>query len=455
MSEPQLPQWTTLPPLPLRGVGTAHVESLDHYALRICVMLGRSRARLPSLLFAGVRGGVPKDSSPNPSSWIGPRSGYRRFLEALTVLTGQTDLHKGTFHCVSSVLGKAGLGSHAGIVKRRWCPQCYKNWDQDTSFEPLVWAFTMLARCPVHDVLMEAACRFCGSGQRFERAYDSRRNCQSCGRALGHEGIWQAQEGFQGWVDRTLCNFAKFVSSLDDPIDQSNYARFIDVIRARFLEGEPLPPALRLYFRSRSETWKKNVLPTIAQHLNFAAFQGCEIEDMLVTPESAAARPLFDRTSGFTQVPFSKRMLKPKVNAIGACMNAFLADPVLRLPALAILCKEFGVWADVVKEHHPDIHSRYRDRYLAQAGEFVRAHERRAIECALLVLKRVQNPKSGVKHLRSLAAEVVNQARVTEEAAMASIQAALVIRAFKRRSTSEKPRPAEYDQIANQWLSGK
>jgi hypothetical protein len=320
------------------------------------------------------------------SSWTGPKSDYATLLFPLSELSGRPELYKGTFHCVANVLGRGGLATRTGRnSRRRWCPRCYLEWDDERSYEPLLWAFSMLAACPVHGVLLEGECAWCGVEQRYQRLYGVRRDCIACKRPLGHKGISADLRDTQHWIDASLHKFAQFITSLEEQVEWTSYETFITGLADRLRNGEQIPPAIRQYIHGRVRLHGKEigVLPTISQYLNMCAFQGCEIEEILTTPEVAAAKPLFDRGDGFTRLPFARRVIAGNLQEIGFCMDAMLSNATLRLPPVGLLYREFGLWGDVVRDNFADLQRRYLDRFEAQAGQFQRAYERRAFESAL------------------------------------------------------------------------
>lgn len=448
--------WTPLPPLPLRrNEASGTTESLYHYALRMSDICGVSIYLLASILKneAGEQGA--RMSAQYMSSWIGPRSHYKGLMESLMKLTGQPDLYRGTFHNVAGVLGRQGLSTRDGREhQRRWCPRCYLEWDEGTSFEPLHLAFSQLSICPIHGVLLEGRCSQCGAAQSFLRSYASRRNCQACRCPLGHSGEWRELEAFPRWVDGVLRRFGCYVSALDDPIPEMRIEVFMAGLHKRILSGERLPPAVRGYLWNRVNSRRRhNALPTLTQYLNLCAFQGCEIGDILERPEEVSSAFLFDRADGFTQVPLRRRDIQGNLAMIGSCMDRLCSDAEV-LPPLALLCREFGVWADVVREHYPDLHHRYRSRYLAQNGEFSRTHVKRALERALQVVK-MNECASGRERQKDIALQVMQVVQVAPELALQCAKSITVMREFSKRIPSTRVDFPFNLQGMDAWQSGK
>ena len=416
--------WTPLPPLQLRGVESGLVESLNHYAQRMAHICGITRDRLVRVLKR--HRGLPhrERGGQQVSSWTGPSSDYASLLFPLMELTGQQDLFKGTFHCVSGVLGRGGLATMSEKVNRhRWCPKCYLDWDDDVSYEPLVWAFSMLTACPTHGVLMEGRCTHCGLEQNALSRYSHRRICRVCKQSLAWIGSRAPADPSQEWVDSTLAKFTQFSASLDAVLPFSVYTEFLDGMRERLRSGEAFPPAIRQFVSQRIDS-SKLALPTIAQYLNFCAFQGCEIEEMMTSPRSAASRPLFDRGAGFATIPFKRRAIASNIVSIGLCMERLLASNDLLLPSTGLLCRQFGVWADVVRDRLPDLHRLYIERYVAQSVVLPTPHVRRGFEAVLHAIRKSDSRE----HEEDIVKMVSSQATVPLELAAKCLSTARIVK---------------------------
>ncbi|TDR47353.1 TniQ protein [Tahibacter aquaticus] len=449
--------WTPLPPVRLRGIDTELIESLDHYAFRMASMCGVSRGFLASILRAGNCNAENKSIASGHTSWIGPRSNYAVLLFRLMELTGQDNLSRGTFHYASKVLSHRGMAyTKGGQARRRWCPTCYLEWDHETSFEPLVWAFSMLAVCPVHRVSMESTCPQCDAEQPLYRSYEVRRDCFVCRRPLGVPGKHTQASPISSWIDRSLIRFTAFVSNQDDILKISCYLEFCDVMKRRLRAGEPFPDGVRQFVDVTMRT-SHVCIPTITQYLNLCAFQGCEIEDIFIKPRSAASRSLFDRSAGFNRIPFPKRPGKENLRRTGDCMIKLLASGRIRLPPLAFLCNQLGVWLDAVRDCYPDLFGRYSDVY-SQQKDIARVHVLRVFDCASLHLRSAT--RLAAPDLKMIVAE---RARVSADLAAQCVEALLVIRQFlptpnpDSEPNSQVPRDVDEDPIStilDKWMRG-
>lgn len=405
--------WTTLPPLALRCDERGFYESFHHYTLRVLHACGIPQQRF----WRWVQGDGPPRERGRRLGCSDLPAGFSPRLQLLKRLTGREDLHRGTFSHVADVLGTRGMTSHSQRgTPRRWCPQCYLEWDETTSFEPLAWAFTMLAACPTHNVLLCDTCAECGCEQRLQTDYGARRVCRSCLAPLTGGKIYADLKGVQAWVDQRLCNFVKFVHSLDDSVARSRFTEFICEMRDRTANGDRFPAGIRqLVLPAATRPYASR--PSIFAYLNLCGFQGVEIEEMLLSPKEAASKQLFGWGEEFGRVHFNAFATGWNIVCIGLCLDALLEAPDTRLMPIGMFCRRFGLWVDVVRDHYPDTYGLYVERQAQQSGRFTYVHEARAFRCALHLLEAENVPVTSGR-MRSLAAELANRARVSVELAL-------------------------------------
>ena len=441
--------WTPLPPLELRGLDVGLAESLDHYALRVADACDVPINKLASMLRVHAGYQATSHAAQYLSSWTGPRSDYAVLLNALSELTGQANLFKGTFHCVSNVLGRGGLSTRARrIARRRWCPRCYLEWEADRSYEPLIWAFSALSACPEHGVPLEGNCHACGIDQPIGRSYGCRRDCVGCKGPLGHAGIQSDLDETQAWVDGTLKRFAGFLVELDEPLTLDGYDKFIRGLADRQCAGEAFPPAVRAFINDRKTCIRyRRSLPTISQYLNLCAFQACDISTILTCPEEAASANLLDRSNGFTRVQFKRRVLAGNLRELMSCMEGLLRLGDIYLPPVSVLYREFGLWGDVVQDSFADTHRRYLDRLEAQPRGYSEQQIARAFSGALHLARSEPSHLDKEEDGAALAVAMARVARLPEELCR---RAARTIAALHRIRLEADPE-AENRQRASAW----
>lgn len=380
--------WTALPQLELRGMDTPFIESLFSYVMRLSHICNMRTNHLAAVLYSHSNAKKLNQRAviTTMSSWIGPIGGYEKLLIPLSRFTGQSNLHKGTFHAVSNVLhNRSMVSKHGASGPRHWCPKCYLEWNHDSSFEPLLWSFTLLSACPVHNVYMESKCISCGGFQPVVNEYDVRRICHKCSADLGHPGIPVVLSSLEAWINSRLLSFCGYIQGLDTPIPLSRYYDCLNGILKRKSHGEDLPPTVREYistlnFKSRFSDLS---VPTIDHYLNLCAFLGTTIEEILENPNISELTPLFNRSSNFTNIPFSQRSVKYNLRRIGLCMNELLDHREIMLPPITFLTKRFCVSPHNLRIFHPDILQKYKDRLQLEYEYLHRRAQRLALDYAL------------------------------------------------------------------------
>ncbi|EQD42274.1 TetR family transcriptional regulator, partial [mine drainage metagenome] len=193
--------WTALPPLLLHNSGTAMVENLDHYLLRLAHVLGITHDTLLGICNAKA-GKVLFSPHGTSSPFLCNDTGLEARIEVLEALTGQTQaLRYGTPWVCSAVLGVYGFTTASRT--RRWCPVCYLQWDPETSIEPLAWSIDVKTTCSLHGCELVDRCRSCGKAQPARTRYRARRACRFCHAPLGWEPapVATAQTPLDRWVD--------------------------------------------------------------------------------------------------------------------------------------------------------------------------------------------------------------------------------------------------------------
>lgn len=358
---------TVLPPSPLKSAGDGLQESLHHYALRMAEMCCLPLGRFEMFLLRDDASASKAGNAFFPSSWIGPRSNFRPLLAALKRDTGLENLHTGTFHVVADVMGRGGTRRRQVRGEgRAWCPACYFKWDENSSCEPLIWAFDMLTACPTHSVLLETRCDACNAPQGFSVAYRKRRRCEHCNNALGHDhGVqelaWQNQ-----WVNKTLLQFTQWLEETDEPINLLNYEVFLHQLNERQkAEGTVRPAVLRYLSTNRDVASRKLCLPTISTLLNFAAFQGTTIQAILCEPSFAASRNLIDEGGRFEGLLFKRRDLSDAQARVIFILSRLVASG-LAIPPPSIVWLELKLWLDKVRDICPFEQGQYIDKFRAQ-----------------------------------------------------------------------------------------
>jgi hypothetical protein len=422
--------WTVLPQLELRGVGTPYVESLASYVLRLCDISNITVSNLAEVLNSYTKNPI-KFCSSTMFNWSGFFPEIEHCLKLLTQFTGQTNLHKGTFYYVANTLNKRSIISKlSGTSPRQWCPKCYLNWNDDLSYEPLIWSFTVLSVCPIHKVYMESQCSSCKALQPTLRQYSSRRLCSKCKSSLGHEGEKAKGSIAEDWIINRLTSFSIYIQNLDRDIPLSRYYECMHELKMRRNQGEEIPPAVRAFLKNRSKAPRfKNEcsIPTIDHFLNVCAFLGCGIEDILETPRLSAQLPLMDRFTNFTNLPFERRTVKYNVRRIGIAFEQLLEHDEIYLPPIPLLAKCFNAPLSTLNTYYPDLIGRYKDRLDKEFLFSVRHAQRRALKTALRILDSEYNEHFDINDFAVIAIRIAEEAKLILPLARTCLETAIAM----------------------------
>jgi transcriptional regulator with XRE-family HTH domain len=193
-ARPSLAPRTRLYHLEPEGVGTAAVESLSGYLMRLaeahCISTGAlvSEELLP-LLQPDGRHGLP------PATWLG-RVGSQMngtgdvaqaAVAALASLTGRQELSLLTLVPWAPVVAPHGLLRYRKRT-RAWCSACYTDaLEQGTAlYEPLLWSIAAVTACARHQLPLTEHCPYADCGRQLPvlAALARPGHCSWCKRVL-------------------------------------------------------------------------------------------------------------------------------------------------------------------------------------------------------------------------------------------------------------------------------
>lgn len=286
-------RWSVLPPVLPFGIGTELVESAEHYAARLAWISGSSVPQICRLSFPGGDG--RRDFVGGANRFCGPGSVYKQRIASLESLTGVDTIRCGTFMVLDKVLCDGAAGGTTGY--RRWCPECYLNWDEDDSWEPLVWHVDLVKSCPIHGCDLQDSCCKCGNRQKQVVAYHRRRRCTRCGASLGWPGRFGQRPSYYAWAQTQICDLARMCGTPgEEPVHPLAVSEFVYAIPAITAHRRKIPGVVRdALARSKTRTRHVASLETI---VSLCGLQGVRATDMLRNPVGAASRPLLDLWSG-------------------------------------------------------------------------------------------------------------------------------------------------------------
>jgi len=177
-------------PIPLLGQGTAEIESLSSYVLRLAFEHGASGGTFLSAIAEmsghdsrSYRSVVAHRHGIGALSRVNASTDRLRLL--LAELTGQN-----LFSGALQFLGRNAFLVSADIGGIRWCPECFCEMSEmDTPrYIKQLWQMKVVCYCPLHRTALESQCSQCRSEQRSARAAAPVGWCMKCGLSLAKRG---------------------------------------------------------------------------------------------------------------------------------------------------------------------------------------------------------------------------------------------------------------------------
>ena len=179
------------------GLGGRNVESLTGFFARLCIARYVQPTHVIRAFFIDrCRTGVFPPNPVQVGNFLSADCGkldlqpdsalpFGGALESLTHLSG---LHRLTFSACARAL-TAGTNVALGRRHKQWCPSCFAAWQADGSplYEPLLWRFALVERCPVHRVVLLKLCPTCDRRQPLVTQGVPIGHCVRCGHPL-HDG---------------------------------------------------------------------------------------------------------------------------------------------------------------------------------------------------------------------------------------------------------------------------
>lgn len=401
--------WSVLPPVPLMGVGTTLVESVEHYVIRLAWITGTSVKRIVSLPAPFDEPGIRKTTL--ASSFCGPGKVYKRRIENLEILTGVETIRCGSFYLLDAILTPGAVGRASGY--HRWCPQCYKEWDEATSWEPLQWSIELRITCPDHGCDLEHRCRHCGAKQKPSVRYQSRRNCSKCQRSLAGDGVRSVKPRYVSWAEGQLSKLVELCATPGrNPLPGTTFETFArSTMRSASSKPSQSAGALARLVRlnlPRGPRKGSGVRVRLHTLINACALQGISVQELLLNPEESGALSFIERWEEYRPLELPSGRDEKGVLVLAGCLEALLAtQKKLYLPHPRSAMREINVTRGAVSAVLSDVYDRYMSRYQRQAssGELRRAEQTflRALNCIKAIRPNPFGPSDGKKARRLVA----------------------------------------------------
>ena len=253
---------TSLPTLfgaePL-GRGSGNVESLTGFFARLCmtryveaadVVRTLLNGQCPSGLFPPAARQVGNFLSRRASKLDLEGDSALAFAAAVERLTHLSDLHCHTFSALSGALAERQKRRRK---RKQWCPACFAAWQADGTplYEPLLWRFALVERCPVHRLALVDRCATCGQVQPAVTRAVPVGHCDRCGHCLHQggsipvpeEGSLDSSERWALWRSVALFRLLAWTSTLEvgDAVSSAVVLERFSWLLARALERRPVP----------------------------------------------------------------------------------------------------------------------------------------------------------------------------------------------------------------------
>lgn len=444
------PNWTELPPLELRGLGTHLVESLHSYLCRLEQTTGFSLTSLGRYIGERTAGTVGFSSLSKRSLGFGVVS--LAIVKQLEELTGNANLRCGTLWALSEVLSPQYR--MFGVYPRRWCPRCYEEWDRN-SYEPLIWTIDALGRCPRHDCDIEHLCPKCGAKQRRNSHPDRRRFCSACGASLWEAPRARKRPPLLDWMDQQVLQMVEYCSSpRKEPLARSDYMDFVAGVRANAVRSGKMVRIMNVALRGANRRVGHHFYaPTIRTLLNLCAVQGVEMSDFLNAPREASSPLLIDLWSGFHYLPIPSATQAEKIYVASRYLEDFLRANPIYLPPMKVLLRDMVVQKIALRDASFDLYDLYEKRFLSQGSWARQDVLRRAYFCALHII----GANEGMR-VKSLARKVAALAECSIQDARLVSGAAVIVGRFKmetlllRYKREQSPQDSFY-WVMNRWAA--
>jgi hypothetical protein len=404
-----------LPPVELRGVGTATIESTDVYVTRLAHTAGIKKESLRKYLGT---------EAPRTASWKYDHERYqvtqRKYFATLEALTGCANLECGSFFKLENVVHTKSLSTRF----RRWCPQCYLEWT-DESWEPLIWRTDIKQTCVRHDCLMEDKCRHCGAPQSQRINYENRRSCSRCSAPLGGKGATVVQTDYEKWVEVQVCDVVMLCATREQPaLPPNTLALFLEGLWELTRLTGAIPPALFLAARL---TDPRTRLPKAALRsiINLSSLQAVSVTGLLLDPKGAASASLFEVRPVLEsiQTGFGVKTKGAKLFLVELARELHIHERE-HLSSVDMVLRVMEMNNDRARSLIPQTYTKYYARYFCQGS----VRERRRVRHALLVALRMSHPqRRGDKRIKIQASWLANYSKISCETAEVVIRSARML----------------------------
>ncbi|AIF53541.1 TniQ family protein [Pelosinus sp. UFO1] len=315
------------------NVGTYLSESLTSYIARLaeahCMTTGELIAKemtpilkKPYLTNIAADGGTRFYENASMLNGIG--NAARDFVEALEELTLCSDLHHLTMMLLSNVIPDRNLCRN----KKAWCPFCLKEWkdNNQTIYEPLLWALQPVSVCIDHGVLLQEYCPSCNQTIPILERRSKPGHCSKCrcwlGTTVSDVLIINSDELSYIIAQEIAKTIAEFPTISID-IKPNTIRNFIETC-INHTTGGNIAEYSRILCKPKSTVWgwvKGKNLPPIESLAHICKISGVSVMDIfsgepLVFKEVFVSRPSSDENQKQERRKLDKEFLQQQLNEI-------------------------------------------------------------------------------------------------------------------------------------------
>ena len=291
--------WRPLPTRPLKGVGTAMVESLFSWTAMQCQTVGISPISLFKML-------EPDRTSTgySPSLLTGPGPSFIDYSASFAQICNSQDLRCGTFYVVSEIAGMHFLGRGARMLK--WCPLCLSSPAKEL-YLPLLFMLSTASKCPKHGCDLIERCPDCGAPQRQSWDPLKWKRCRWCRANFAHTPSYTRRHRSHDfdWMNQQSIDLIELCAEPGRERVPSNvFQLFVEEFIASDYKANRDG---RLSAHVQRAFVAANQKPSFNRILSMCFAHGVGIKEVFLRPKESASPGLFSEasSSASTRMPVS------------------------------------------------------------------------------------------------------------------------------------------------------
>jgi len=390
---------TSFLPLEPLGIGTSEVESLPSYICRLATLHNLTVTTFLKVLrswWEKLPDTAPLTKNPlcqrGGGVFCGVGVGVQRYVNAIKMATGVSNLERTTFIALSKAISKQSIGLSSR--SRRWCPSCFfeHNASGSVCYDRLLWSMVAVIRCPLHKVALVSRCQSCGTLQEFYHRSGGLGLCWKCSQGLLTESSHWTVQLHPSFGERDC---AELVAAISSGELVASYPSAFQVFFSTVLQAAPSKKRLRFgreLFGLAIDNSRalRTQSPHFSTMLRSTHATGVRLIDVLTDPVGAAAVAggnLVDRVDGRSvRGPHKPQCV---IESCGRRLRAELAKgDGENIPGLRKLANEMQVGTGFLRYRFPELVDTYLQRRSQQRRHFIAERSKKmkmALDSGLLL----------------------------------------------------------------------